>query len=73
MHCYLCRLLLLIMQIQINQGTHNCASTARVAGTMASQAWVAERAIRLLKRKPGMGPKAVQDELQVKYKIEIPY
>jgi len=30
---------------------------------MASQAWVAERAIPLLKRKPGMGPKAVKDEL----------
>jgi len=40
---------------------------------MASQAWVAERAIPLLKRKPGMGPKAVHDELQVNYKIEIPY
>ena len=40
---------------------------------MASQAWVAKRAIPLLKRKPGIGPKAVQDELQVKYKIEIPY
>jgi len=34
---------------------------------------VAERAIPLLKRKPGIGPKAVHDELQVTYKIEIPY
>jgi len=40
---------------------------------MASQAWVAERAIPLLKRKPNIGPKAVQEELQHKYKIEIPY
>ncbi|RLM64783.1 hypothetical protein C2845_PM16G05530 [Panicum miliaceum] len=40
------------VRIQINKGTHNCASRARVAGTMASQAWVAERAIPLLKRKP---------------------
>jgi hypothetical protein len=40
---------------------------------MASQAWVAERAIPLLKKKPGMGPKEVQEELQDKYKIEIPY
>jgi len=30
---------------------------------MASQAWVAERAIQLLKRKPGMGAKEVKDEL----------
>ena len=49
-------------------------SRARVPRcSMASQAWVAERAIPLLKRKPSMGPKAVQDELQVKYKIEITY
>ena len=34
---------------------------------------MAERAIPLLKRKTGMGLKAVRDELQVKYKIEIPY
>jgi hypothetical protein len=40
---------------------------------MVSQAWVTERAIPLLKRKPNMGPKAVQEELQYKYKIEIPY
>jgi len=40
---------------------------------MASQAWVAERAIPLLKKKPSMGPKEVQEELQTKYKIEIPY
>ena len=40
---------------------------------MASQAWVAERVIPLLKKKPSMGPKAVQEELQDKYNIEIPY
>ena len=61
------------LQVQINEGIHNCAFRARVLGKMASQAWVAERAIPLLKRKPGMGPKAVHDELQVNYKIEIPY
>jgi hypothetical protein len=39
---------------------------------MASQAWVAKRAIPLLK-KSSMGAKAVQDELQGKYNIQIPY
>jgi len=34
-----------------------------VVGRMASQAWVAERAIPLLKKKPSMGPKKVQEEL----------
>ena len=54
-HC-----VLTLMQIQINEGNHNYASRARVACTMASQAWVAERVIPLLKRKPNIGPKAVQ-------------
>ena len=61
------------LQVQINEGIHNCASRARVLGKMASHAWVAERPIPLLKKKPSMGPKAVQEELQDKYKIEIPY
>ena len=61
------------LQVQINEGIHNCAFRARVLGKMASQAWVAERAIHLLKRKPTMGPKALQEELQEKYKIEIAY
>jgi hypothetical protein len=62
-----------ILQVQINEGIHNCASRARVIGRMTSQAWVAERDIPLLKKKPSMGPKEVQEELQDKYKIEIPY
>ncbi len=61
------------MQVQINSGNHNCASRSRVKGTMASQAWVAERAIPLLKKKPSMGAAEVQDTLQDKYKIEINY
>ena len=74
MKCLLMQASYVILQVQINEGIHNCPSRARVPGcSMASHAWVAERAIRLLKRKPGMGPKAVQDELQVKYKIEITY
>ena len=52
------------LQVQINEGIHNCASRARVPRcSMASQAWVVERAIPLLKRKTGMGLKAVRDEL----------
>jgi hypothetical protein len=62
-----------LVQVQINEGDHNYASRIRVVGRMASQAWVAERAIPLLKKKPAMGPKEVQDELHTKYKIEIPY
>jgi hypothetical protein len=39
---------------------------------MASQAWVTERAIPLLKRKPGIGAKDVQEILE-EYKIKINY
>lgn len=42
-------------------------------GRMASQAWIAERAIPLLKRKSGMGAKELKEELDNKYKISIPY
>jgi hypothetical protein len=40
---------------------------------MASQAWVEERAIPLLRQQPSMGVKAVQQALQNKYKIKINY
>ena len=40
---------------------------------MANIGWVAERAIPLLKRNPQMGPKQVQDDLNYKYKVGIPY
>ncbi|WVZ50789.1 hypothetical protein U9M48_002013 [Paspalum notatum var. saurae] len=42
-------------------------------GKMASQAWVEERTIPLLKEKPGMGAKEVRQRLHAKYNITIPY
>ena len=39
---------------------------------MASIAWVAERA-PYLKRNPQMGAKELKEELNYKYKIDIPY
>jgi hypothetical protein len=63
-----------LVQVQINSDVHTCASRSRVElGRMASQAWVAERAIPFLKRKPNMGPKALKEELDKKYNINIPY
>ncbi|CAL5036095.1 unnamed protein product [Urochloa decumbens] len=61
------------MSIQINRGAHTCASTSRVLGTMASQAWVAERTIPLLKKKTDIGAADVKAALEDKYKIQIPY
>jgi hypothetical protein len=40
---------------------------------MASQAWVAERAIPLLKKKPNMGAIALQSALEEKYGLKINY
>jgi hypothetical protein len=45
-----------------------------VCGTIASQAWVAERTIPLLKTKTGLGAKEVKEVIEDdKYKIVIPY
>jgi hypothetical protein len=61
------------VQVQINSDVHTCASRSRVElGRIASQAWVAERAIPFLKRIPSMGPKALKKELDNKYTINIP-
>ena len=40
---------------------------------MASQAWIAERAVPLLKDKPQMGARELKEELEKKYKININY
>lgn len=61
------------MQIQINEEDHHCASRSRVLGKMASQAWVAERAIPFLKKKKDMGAKELQGKLQETYKTTIGY
>jgi hypothetical protein len=63
----------LFMQIQINTETHHYASTSSVLGGMASQVWVAERAIPLLKRKPTLGAKELKEELENKYNILVNY
>jgi len=62
-----------IGQVQINNEVHKCASRSRVKGRMANIAWVAERAISLLKRKLGMGAMDVKEALEDKYKIQINY
>ena len=59
--------------MQINSTDHTCASTSRVLGRMASQGWIAERAVPYLKLKPSMGAKELREVLQNKYKVSIPY
>ncbi|WVZ85958.1 hypothetical protein U9M48_032813 [Paspalum notatum var. saurae] len=59
--------------VQKINGDHCCASAIRLVGKMASQAWVAERCIPLLKEKKNMGAKEVKDRLYAKYRLDIPY
>lgn len=40
---------------------------------MASQSWIAERAIPILKVKSDMGANSLKEELERKYNIQIPY
>ncbi|WVZ83224.1 hypothetical protein U9M48_030393 [Paspalum notatum var. saurae] len=61
------------MVVQKIKGGHSCALAIRGEGTMASQAWVAERCIPLLKEKKNMGAKEVKERLHSKYRIDIPY
>ena len=60
-----------LVQVQINEGVHTCAGRNKVPGAMASQAWVAERALPYLRRMPNMGPTALKEELDEKYGIDI--
>ena len=64
---------IVLLQIQINKNTHTCASRSRVLNRMASQAWIAERAVPLLRDDPSMGAKAVRKELEKQYKVKINY
>lgn len=65
--------LFVCLQIQINSNVHTCASRRRVLNRMASQAWIVERAVPLLKDKPQMGARELKEELEKKYKININY
>jgi len=62
-----------LVQVQINEGVYTCAGRNKVPGAMASQAWVAERALPYLRRMPNMGPTALKEELDEKYGIDINY
>lgn len=61
------------MQVQINAGKHDCSSTSRVLGRMASQAWVADRAAAIMRKKPNCGAKELKTILEERYKVQIPY
>lgn len=65
--------IILLVQVKTNGPLHSCGSVNKCGDTMASNKWVADRSIGLLKDDPTMGPKKLQDELKKKYKFEVPY
>lgn len=40
---------------------------------MATNKWVADRVVDLLRDDPTLGPKQLHDELKKTYKIDVPY
>ncbi|WVZ77549.1 hypothetical protein U9M48_025406 [Paspalum notatum var. saurae] len=52
---------------------HTCGSFNKCGETMASNKWVANRVLDLLREDPDMEPKKLQDALKKKYSMEVPY
>ncbi|XP_052137384.1 uncharacterized protein LOC127755770 [Oryza glaberrima] len=52
---------------------HTCGSFNKCGDTMATNKWVADRVVDLLRDDPTLGPKQLHDELKKTYKIDVPY
>ena len=52
---------------------HTCASTRRIKTRRASNGWVADKALNLLRKSPNMGAKELQKELQDRHNVTISY
>lgn len=53
--------------------SHKCASTSRIKSSMASQGWVADRALPLIRANPTMGASELEKALEQKYNVTIGY
>ena len=61
------------LQVTLLVDEHKCTSSSRIKTTMASQAWVADKAVPLLRKTPGMGAKQLQKKLQEDHNVTIGY
>lgn len=52
---------------------HNCTSSARRRTTTPTSAWVASKAVVILRKHTNMGPKELWDKLQDDHKCVIHY
>ncbi|XP_066162683.1 uncharacterized protein [Oryza sativa Japonica Group] len=62
-----------ICQIKRNKIEHICSSVNRSGEDMASSSWVCDRVIDMLREKPSLGPKELQERLERKYHITVGY
>lgn len=61
------------LQVKTSGPKHTCGSFNKCGDTMASNKWVADRAIDMLLNNPSMKPKQIQAELRKIYQVEVPY
>lgn len=62
-----------LMQVKLNGPDHTCFSVNKCGDTMASKGWIADRVVDWLKEKPTLGPKELQEKINKKYKMDVPY
>jgi len=55
---------LVFLQVKMSGPKHTCGSFNNCGETMASNKWVAERVVDLLRDDPEMGPKELQGRLK---------
>jgi hypothetical protein len=69
--CYLHRYFVLKVAVLVNE--HKCASSSRISYGNANQAWVAQKALPLLRNETSLGAKALQKRLQDTYNCRVSY
>lgn len=62
----------ILHQVKTNSPKHTCGSFNKCQETMASNKWVADRVVELLRDDPTMSLKKLQNVLN-KYKVDVPY
>lgn len=62
-----------MLQVKTSGPKHTCGSFNKCGETMASNKWVADRVIDLLREHPEMGPAELRDKLKKKYSMDVPY
>ena len=70
---YFCNMYSILLQIKVLPAEHNCPTTKRREGKMATQDWCASRLTEWLKKNPNKCPKDARDKLEDDYGIKLKY